>query len=271
MTTAKMEAALKMERILNQVKDLEKELVKLIKENNNLKTELQTIEKNQNLTLPVKINLATALIEEEVILKGEEHPLYQHIVENLYNEVAPSLPTYNGEKAVLLVAKDISGSMGEWESFMSRCVTNWTKEILSKAYNENVEVCYVTFTTEAHEVNEKDFHHAQKSGGTIVSSGLNKMNEISERYRYEDKDDLFVLILSDGDNLTSDNPRCQRMLNRLSGKALQVWYVEMNVYNRYSTLRTMIESNKKDLDMKHSMLKDRNQLHQTIVDMFEDL
>ena len=47
---------------------------------------------------------------------------------------------------------------------------------------------------------------------------------------------IYPFHFSDGDNLTSDNERCVKLVNELMKVSNMFGYGEVNQYNRYSTL-----------------------------------
>jgi uncharacterized sporulation protein YeaH/YhbH (DUF444 family) len=64
----------------------------------------------------------------------------------------------------------------------------------------------------AEEVDEQTFFYSQETGGTLVSSALEQMLRIArDRYRPEAWN-IYVAQASDGDNMSSDNPRAIALL-----------------------------------------------------------
>lgn len=195
--------------------------------------------------IPKKV-LKLALTDEDLFREGDLDECTQDLY---FNETSDRLykaigldkkegTTQPGHRPVLLIAKDCSGSMGIWEKYMSECIATWTEEMLSRKYGQRVIVRYVNFHTEAKEVERDEFYKGYEHGGTIVSTAGKLLNTIADEYDYTGKDDIHVLFLSDGDNLTSDNTRAITQFRRLVGKSKDVWYVEPNQYNRHSTIRT---------------------------------
>lgn len=188
--------------------------------------------------------LKEALTDEELFVDGriDENDQYLYFGETsdkLYEHLELDKTRgsiHKDKRPILLVAKDSSGSMGIWEKYMARCITTWTREMLGRKYNCLPIVRYVNFHTEAKEVQEDVFFSGGDTGGTIASSAGKLLNLIAEEYDYTGNDDIHVLFLSDGDNLTSDNTRLMNQFNKLSVKSEKVWYVEPNQYNRFSTI-----------------------------------
>ncbi|HEX7056521.1 MAG TPA: sporulation protein YhbH [Bacilli bacterium] len=137
--------------------------------------------------------------------------------------------------AVILAMMDTSGSMGDFEKYIARSFFFWMTRFLRKKY-EHVEIVFIAHHTEANEVSEDEFFHRGESGGTICSSAYQKALEIiAERFPPEAYN-IYPFHFSDGDNLTSDNERCQKLIGRLLEASSLFGYGEVNQYNRTSTL-----------------------------------
>lgn len=205
---------------------------------------------NEQPSFPKKV-LKDALTDEDIFVEGKLDDITRKLYfddtsDRLYKELGLDKKegtTSPGHKPVLLVAKDTSGSMGIWEQYMSNCITSWTVNMLARKYGQRVDVRFVLYTTEAREVSEDDFRKSTESGGTIASSAGELLNKLADKYNYETTDDVHVLLLSDGDNLTSDNHKFINYLRRLVGKSKDVWYTEANQYSRHSTIRRGFEEN----------------------------
>jgi hypothetical protein len=138
-------------------------------------------------------------------------------------------------KAVIIAMMDTSGSMGIWEKYMSRSFFFWTKKFLETQY-DSVEIVYIAHHTEAKIVNEYNFFHRGEAGGTICSSAYRKaLQLINEKYP-PSQYNIYLYHVSDGDNLTSDNHRCIKLVDELCNKINMVNYIEVNQYSRHSTL-----------------------------------
>jgi len=84
--------------------------------------------------------------------------------------------------AVILAMRDVSGSMGEFEKYISRSFYFWMLKFLRTRY-ERVQVAFVTHHTEAREVDEETFFKLGESGGTKASSAYElALKIVHERY-----------------------------------------------------------------------------------------
>ncbi|MDQ0219878.1 sporulation protein YhbH [Peribacillus cavernae] len=159
------------------------------------------------------------------------HPIYQEDLKfKTWSEV-----TKPDSRAVVLAMMDTSGSMGIWEKYMARSFFFWMNRFLRTKY-ETVEIEFIAHHTEAKVVPEEDFFSKGESGGTICSSVYRKALELID-YKYDPvKYNIYPFHFSDGDNLTSDNARCVKLVEQLMKVSNMFGYGEVNQYNRHSTL-----------------------------------
>jgi hypothetical protein len=116
-------------------------------------------------------------------------------------------------QAVMFCLMDVSGSMDETKKEIAKRFFILLYLFLSRTY-ENVELVFIRHHTSAKEVNEHDFFYSRETGGTVVSSALEKMSEIlSDRYPPSDWN-IYAAQASDGDNWNNDSPRCQELLQQ---------------------------------------------------------
>src|SRR6266536_1748672 len=82
--------------------------------------------------------------------------------------------------AVVIAMMDVSGSMGEFEKYITRSFYFWMVRFLRTKYH-NVKIVFITHHTEAQEVEEQAFFELGESGGTRVSSAYKlALNVIQE-------------------------------------------------------------------------------------------
>jgi sporulation protein YhbH len=137
--------------------------------------------------------------------------------------------------AVILAMMDTSGSMGSFEKYCARSFFFWMSRFLRKQY-EKVDIIFIAHHTEAKEVTEEEFFTRGESGGTICSSAYIKALEIIDSRFPPSLYNIYPFHFSDGDNLTSDNERCVRLIKELLERSNIFGYGEVNQYNRSSTL-----------------------------------
>ncbi|WP_240376404.1 sporulation protein YhbH [Bacillus piscicola] len=165
-------------------------------------------------------------------------------------------------KAVVLAMMDTSGSMGRWEKFMARSFFFWMVRFLRTKY-ETVHIEFIAHHTEAKVVSEDDFFSKGESGGTICSSAYEKALELIEKQYDPASYNIYPFHFSDGDNLTSDNQRCLRLINQLMDASSMVGYAEVNQYQRHSTL---MQSYKKidDIRFRRYILKQKGDVFHSL-------
>ncbi|MGE6378501.1 sporulation protein YhbH [Peribacillus muralis] len=161
------------------------------------------------------------------------HPIYKEDFKfKTWNEIEKP-----DSKAVVLAMMDTSGSMGLWEKYMARSFFFWMNRFLRTKY-ETVEIEFIAHHTEAKVVPEEDFFSKGESGGTICSSVYRKALELIDHKYDPAKFNIYPFHFSDGDNLTSDNVRCVKLVEELMKLSNMFGYGEVNQYNRHSTLMT---------------------------------
>jgi len=115
-------------------------------------------------------------------------------------------------QAVMFCLMDVSGSMGEREKDLAKRFYMLLHLFLKRRY-EKVDIVFIRHTHDAQEVDEQEFFYSRQSGGTIVSTALEKMLEI-QRERYATADwNIYAAQASDGYTQSGDARRCVEMLN----------------------------------------------------------
>jgi uncharacterized sporulation protein YeaH/YhbH (DUF444 family) len=130
-------------------------------------------------------------------------------------------------QAVMFCLMDVSGSMGEREKDLAKRFYMLLHLFLKRRYKK-VDVVFIRHTHDAQEVNEQEFFYSRQSGGTIVSTALDKMLEIQkERYATADWN-IYAAQASDGYTQSGDARHCVDMLNQLIMPLCQYYaYIEI--------------------------------------------
>ncbi|MGR3758525.1 YeaH/YhbH family protein [Roseobacteraceae bacterium NS-SX3] len=114
-------------------------------------------------------------------------------------------------RAVVFCLMDVSGSMQEREKDLAKRFFLLLHLFLARSY-EHTEIVFIRHTHHAQEVDEETFFYARETGGTIVSTALDKMKEIvAERYP-PDEWNIYGAQVSDGENFGNDSARCKALL-----------------------------------------------------------
>ncbi len=143
--------------------------------------------------------------------------------------------------AVIIAMRDVSGSMGEFEKYISRSFYFWMVRFLRQKYNQ-VEIVFITHHTEAKVVDEQTFFTLGESGGTKVSSAYKlALDIIRESYNPHDWN-IYPFHFSDGDNWgETDNRLCLELVNRMLETCNVFGYGEIR-QGGYGSLSTLMSA-----------------------------
>lgn len=128
-------------------------------------------------------------------------------------------------KATMILLMDVSGSMGEFEKTLAKKFFLLLYLFLHKVYKE-VDVIFISHTQEAEEVTEHEFFYGKKSGGTVVSSGLELANKIIDERIDLSTTNVYISQASDGDNWSSDDEVSAALLEQLLQKVQYFAYIQ---------------------------------------------
>lgn len=138
-------------------------------------------------------------------------------------------------QAVMFCLMDVSGSMGDKEKEIAKRFYLLLYLFLQRQY-EKVQIVFIRHTEDAKEVNEHEFFHSQESGGTVVSSGLDLVNETINKRFPLDAWNIYVVQASDGDNYSSDNDTCRSILREILPKVQYYVYAEVREFNHVNEM-----------------------------------
>jgi uncharacterized sporulation protein YeaH/YhbH (DUF444 family) len=175
-----------------------------------LEAELNALEMEQPQTENTREQISAL---KEVIAKAEARRKWIAFVDPLdvrFNSFTEQpVPT---SQAVMFCLMDVSGSMGEREKDLAKRFYMLLHLFLRRRY-EKVDIVFIRHTHDAQEVDEQEFFYSRQSGGTIVSTALDKMLEIQkERYATADWN-IYAAQASDGYTQSGDARHCVEMLN----------------------------------------------------------
>lgn len=130
-------------------------------------------------------------------------------------------------KAVIFCLMDVSGSMQEREKDLAKRFFMLVHLFIESVYAET-EIVFIRHTQIAEDVNEETFFYDQQTGGTIVSSALEKMRDIiADRYS-PDEWNIYGAQASDGENYSQDSAKCADLLSKALLPVCQYYaYVEI--------------------------------------------
>lgn len=108
--------------------------------------------------------------------------------------------------AVIVFLMDISGSMTKKKKFLARSFFFLLYHFIRSRYDQ-VDIVFLAHDVEAYEVNEEQFFGRGSSGGTMVSSGLQAVNEVIKTRYHPSSWNVYTFQCSDGDNWPADNDK----------------------------------------------------------------
>lgn len=151
-------------------------------------------------------------------------------------------------RAVMFCLMDVSGSMTQDTKDIAKRFFLLLYMFLQRNY-ERIEVVFIRHHTSAKEVDEEEFFYSRETGGTIVSSALNLMNEIIDDRYPPSEWNIYGAQASDGDNWNDDSAICYRMLtDNILKKVQHFSYVEIttrahqSLWHAYEKVREDFES-----------------------------
>ena len=120
------------------------------------------------------------------------------------------VPKPNTE-AVMFCLMDVSGSMTEAMKDLAKRFFMLLHVFLTRRYR-HVDIVFIRHTSTAEEVDEETFFYSRETGGTVVSTALEKMLEIARARYPTDRWNIYGAQASDGDNYGADSGRCVSLL-----------------------------------------------------------
>tara|TARA_B100000900_G_scaffold409583_1_gene425771 strand:+ start:2839 stop:4008 length:1170 start_codon:yes stop_codon:yes gene_type:complete len=130
--------------------------------------------------------------------------------------------------ACIFFIMDVSGSMTKNKKFLARSFFFLLYQFIRYRY-ESIDLVFISHTTEAKEVNEDDFFKKASSGGTYISSGLEKaLDIVNERYSPSSWN-IFTFHCSDGENWSEDNPKAIDLMSKLINLSQLSGYIQIHV------------------------------------------
>ncbi|KLU67896.1 hypothetical protein DEAC_c03030 [Desulfosporosinus acididurans] len=177
-------------------------------------------------------------------------------------ETRPNFET----NAVILAMMDTSGSMGQFEKYISRTFFFWMVRFLRLKY-ENVEIRFLAHHTEAKEVTEEEFFTRGESGGTRCSSVYKYALDLIESDYPPAHFNIYPVHFTDGDNIGSDNSRALTLMKNLVEVSRVVGYGEI-LRTHYSS--TLMSTLKRITDPKLRLvtIRDRNEVYDALKTVF---
>jgi sporulation protein YhbH len=141
-----------------------------------------------------------------------------------YKHISPVVK--ENTAAVIFFVMDVSGSMTTIKKFLARSFFFLLYQFINHRYS-SIEVVFVSHTADAHEVNEEQFFTQVPNGGTLVSTGLKKVEEIIEKRYHPNNWNIYTFYCGDGDNWSVDNKEALAAFRRLNEINQMMCYTEI--------------------------------------------
>jgi uncharacterized protein len=130
-------------------------------------------------------------------------------------------------QAVVFFLMDVSGSVSDRDRQLAKSFFFWAAQGLRRQYR-HLDIVFVAHTTEAWEFNEEEFFKVSGSGGTVASTGLNKVLEIIKSRFDPSRYNVYLFYASDGDNVQSDRADAETALTEVATLANYAGYLEVS-------------------------------------------
>ena len=182
-------------------------------------------------TIKQKIKRKKAAIKAGTYNSDEDERFSFHKNDLRYKHIAPVIK--ENTAAVVFFVMDVSGSMTTSKKFLARSFFFLLYQFLNHRYS-SVDVVFVSHTADAHEVNEDQFFTQVPSGGTLVSTGLTKVEEIIEKRYHPNNWNIYTFYCGDGDNWSIDNKEALACFRRLKEVNQMMCYTEIGKLQDYS-------------------------------------
>jgi uncharacterized sporulation protein YeaH/YhbH (DUF444 family) len=116
-------------------------------------------------------------------------------------------------------------------------------------------------------VTEDEFFTKGESGGTICSSAYQLALELVNKRYPTERFNVYPFHFSDGDNLSSDNEKCVRIIRELTALCNIFGYGEVNQYNRSSTLMNAFK-HIHDPKFKTVLIREKSEVYKALTTFF---
>lgn len=157
--------------------------------------------------------------------------------------------------AVMFCLMDVSGSMGDREKDIGKRFFILLYLLLTKTYKK-IDIVFVRHHTVAEEVDEQTFFYDRTTGGTVVSTGYEKINEIIDARYNPTEWNIYTSQVSDGDNSYSDHEKCVKQMEILMSRCQYHAYLEVpngwsggGVSDLWKTIEAIKEGRPGDIGM----------------------
>ncbi|SHE35277.1 sporulation protein YhbH [Clostridium fallax] len=168
--------------------------------------------------------------------------------------------------AVMIFIMDVSGSMDNTKKFLARSFFFIMSKFLRRKYS-NIAFEFISHTTTAKIVSEDEFFHKGESGGTYISSGLNKALDLINSKYPPKLWNIYPMYGSDGDNWSEDNENAIDAVNKLCDICNMFGYAELLPSTYSSTMYEKFQKEIKKSNFISVTIEDKKELFKAIKNM----
>ena len=129
-------------------------------------------------------------------------------------------------QAVMFCIMDVSYSMGEEEKIIAKKFFLLLHLFLRRRYKD-IDVVFVRHHEEAEECDEDTFFTSRASGGTMVSTAYELVDNIIKHRYPPDNWNIYIAQASDGDNYSYDNTVARDFLESIAEVSQFMAYIEI--------------------------------------------
>lgn len=147
--------------------------------------------------------------------------------------------------AVIIYIMDVSGSMTDEAKDRVRAAAWYLSTIIqtqfgiaraeirgetfrNEDFGSGIEEAFIVHDAKANEVGEEEFYTTRESGGTRISTGLEKAKEIIQKRYPPASNNIYIFQFSDGDNWGEDNSKALELLEEFSTYTNAYGYIQID-------------------------------------------
>jgi uncharacterized protein len=159
--------------------------------------------------------------------EGEERfPFHEDDLKYKHMKLKPE----ENNSAVIFFLMDVSGSMTKDKKYIARSFYFLLYQFLRYKY-DNIEVVFISHSTEAKEVNEDDFFKKATSGGTLMSTALELEKEIINKRYHPSSWNIYTFYSGDGENWSYDDEKTLKLFSELKEVNQMMCYAEIDPHS----------------------------------------
>lgn len=203
-----------------------------------LRRELQSLESSPDVRVDHELENAAEAERQARIAELKRRIANVPFLDNIDLRFRHRIPVPQPRsQAVMFCLMDVSASMDEAKKDLAKRFFTLLYLFLTRKY-EKVEVIFIRHTEEAQEVDEERFFHDSKTGGTVVLSALQLMEDIVAERFPSAQWNIYGAQASDGDAFGADPEKSRGFLEQtLLPKLSHFAYIDIgNEEDRMSSL-----------------------------------